>query len=280
MLAEASLLNVAQSEVNIQYRYGASFKPRSVVIVTWEGDDDGNVFQLALLVGDKKTFAHFVYSRLRSNRDAIVSRPTSSLSSPCLHFSFPVQSPCLFLFVSRMRRRRRRMRRRSAGGLLLGRQHELVSSRLGHPRRPPSSREVRHRHPRRVALPSGSSGASLPSPLGIFSDSFVWRGLQRLGVHRELLLFSMGQRLSAAMSLRGRKCVRPRDGRVPRRGVQSGLDWGARVRRGRGRVRGRGGVSRGAARLRQHSRRLPLSLLRIRHCHRTLQRQGEFLREE
>lgn len=35
-------MNLVQSEVNIQYRYGNSFKPKSVFIVTWEGSSDSS----------------------------------------------------------------------------------------------------------------------------------------------------------------------------------------------------------------------------------------------
>lgn len=34
---------------------------------------DGNVFQLALMIGDTMTFAHIVYSKLNSHLDAVVS---------------------------------------------------------------------------------------------------------------------------------------------------------------------------------------------------------------
>uniref|UniRef100_A0A0M3I7E2 NIDO domain-containing protein n=1 Tax=Ascaris lumbricoides TaxID=6252 RepID=A0A0M3I7E2_ASCLU len=37
---EQSILNLAQNEVNIQYRYGSSFRPSSVVIVTWDNTRD------------------------------------------------------------------------------------------------------------------------------------------------------------------------------------------------------------------------------------------------
>ncbi|CAJ0580818.1 unnamed protein product, partial [Mesorhabditis spiculigera] len=75
---DQSLLNMAHNEVNIQYRYGQIFNIRSVVVITWEGgrdasrpNIDGNVFQLAIIIGDEMTFAHFIYSRLISNRDAV-----------------------------------------------------------------------------------------------------------------------------------------------------------------------------------------------------------------
>jgi hypothetical protein len=37
---DPSIMSLVQSEVNIQYRYGNSFKPESVLIVTWEGSSD------------------------------------------------------------------------------------------------------------------------------------------------------------------------------------------------------------------------------------------------
>lgn len=33
-------MNLAHNEVNIQYRYGAQFRVRSVVLITWEGVKD------------------------------------------------------------------------------------------------------------------------------------------------------------------------------------------------------------------------------------------------
>ncbi|VDO72981.1 unnamed protein product [Heligmosomoides polygyrus] len=75
---DASIVNLAHNEVNIQYRYGSKFLVKSVVIITWEGgrpedsDSDGNLFQLALVIGDSMTFAHIVYSKLNSNDNAVV----------------------------------------------------------------------------------------------------------------------------------------------------------------------------------------------------------------
>ncbi|KIH49420.1 hypothetical protein ANCDUO_20505 [Ancylostoma duodenale] len=75
---DANIINLAHNEVNIQYRYGSKFRVKSVVIITWEGgrprdsDADGNVFQLALIIGDSMTFAHIVYSKLNSNDNAVV----------------------------------------------------------------------------------------------------------------------------------------------------------------------------------------------------------------
>ena len=37
--SDPAILNVAQNEVNIQYRYGSDFRPSSVAIITWETID-------------------------------------------------------------------------------------------------------------------------------------------------------------------------------------------------------------------------------------------------
>ncbi|VDK50437.1 unnamed protein product [Anisakis simplex] len=88
---EQSVLNLAQNEVNIQYRYGSSFKPHSVVVVTWENTHDrsdksseGNLFQIALIYSESGTFAHVVYSKLISNNDAI-----AGFSGQDDHYSLP-----------------------------------------------------------------------------------------------------------------------------------------------------------------------------------------------
>ncbi|VDM85589.1 unnamed protein product [Strongylus vulgaris] len=84
---DANIVNLAHNEVNIQYRYGSKFRVKSVVIITWEGgrpygsESDGNIFQLALIVGDSMTFAHIVYSKLNSNDNAVVG--TFLVSSYC-----------------------------------------------------------------------------------------------------------------------------------------------------------------------------------------------------
>ncbi|TKR76983.1 hypothetical protein L596_018037 [Steinernema carpocapsae] len=78
-IPDPTILNLAQSEVNIQYRYGNAFKPSSVLIVTWENTTDanehynqnGNIFQMALIMGPSGCFAHVVYSKLSTNNDAI-----------------------------------------------------------------------------------------------------------------------------------------------------------------------------------------------------------------
>ncbi|VDN55122.1 unnamed protein product [Dracunculus medinensis] len=78
---ETDVLNLAQNEVNIQYRYGSSIHPTSVLIVTWENVHDAaeksteantaNSFQIAIIISELGTFAHVVYSKLNSNNDAI-----------------------------------------------------------------------------------------------------------------------------------------------------------------------------------------------------------------
>lgn len=75
---EPSVLHLAQNEVNIQYRYGSTFKPTAVLIVTWENTRDitepnseGNSFQAALVMSDSVTFAHIVYSKLNTNKNAV-----------------------------------------------------------------------------------------------------------------------------------------------------------------------------------------------------------------
>nr|CDJ83750.1 Nidogen and EGF calcium-binding domain containing protein [Haemonchus contortus] len=87
---DLSIVNLAHNEVNIQYRYGSKFRVKSVLIITWEGgrpensDSEGNLFQLALIIGDSMTFAHFVYSKLNSNDNAVAgfSSMNSSYSLP------------------------------------------------------------------------------------------------------------------------------------------------------------------------------------------------------
>uniref|UniRef100_A0A0N5ASL2 Nidogen n=1 Tax=Syphacia muris TaxID=451379 RepID=A0A0N5ASL2_9BILA len=75
---EQSVLNLAQNEVNIQYHYGSNFVPKSVLIVTWkqthepgENVTTANLFQASIIISDSGTFAHFVYSKLNSNNDAV-----------------------------------------------------------------------------------------------------------------------------------------------------------------------------------------------------------------
>ncbi|VDM77223.1 unnamed protein product, partial [Strongylus vulgaris] len=83
---DANIVNLAHNEVNIQYRYGSKFRVKSVVIITWEGgrpygsESDGNIFQLALIVGDSMTFAHIVYSKLNSNDNAVAGFSTLNTS--------------------------------------------------------------------------------------------------------------------------------------------------------------------------------------------------------
>uniref|UniRef100_A0AC35GJ26 NIDO domain-containing protein n=1 Tax=Panagrolaimus sp. PS1159 TaxID=55785 RepID=A0AC35GJ26_9BILA len=87
---DSTILNVAQNEVNIQYRYGSEFRPTSVAIITWEtsdGNTDGNVFQLALILGDSGCFAHIVYSKLTSNSDAVAGFTSDDETST--YFALP-----------------------------------------------------------------------------------------------------------------------------------------------------------------------------------------------
>uniref|UniRef100_A0A7E4VRT2 Nidogen n=1 Tax=Panagrellus redivivus TaxID=6233 RepID=A0A7E4VRT2_PANRE len=87
---DSSILNVAHNEVNIQYRYGSEFKPSSVAIITWEtndGNGDGNIFQLALILGDGGCFAHIVYSKLTLNSDAVAGFTSDDETST--YFALP-----------------------------------------------------------------------------------------------------------------------------------------------------------------------------------------------
>uniref|UniRef100_A0A1I8EUB1 Calcium binding EGF domain-containing protein n=1 Tax=Wuchereria bancrofti TaxID=6293 RepID=A0A1I8EUB1_WUCBA len=75
---DSSLLHLVENEVNIQYRYGSAFKPTAVLIVTWENtheitepNSEGNSFQVALIMSDSGTFAHIVYSKLNTNKNAV-----------------------------------------------------------------------------------------------------------------------------------------------------------------------------------------------------------------
>ncbi|CEF64491.1 EGF-like calcium-binding domain and Nidogen, extracellular domain-containing protein [Strongyloides ratti] len=77
---DPNILESTRNEVNIQYKYGKDYKPDSVVIITWENtqeintnNDEGNLFQIALILSEKYgTFAHIVYSKLSTNKDAII----------------------------------------------------------------------------------------------------------------------------------------------------------------------------------------------------------------
>ncbi|CAD5220901.1 unnamed protein product [Bursaphelenchus xylophilus] len=91
---ETSILSLVQNEVNIQYRYGKEFKPSSVLIVTWEGTfsvaderTEGNIFQVAIVLSNQGTFAHFVYSRLVSNNNAAAGFSGSPFTEA--HFYLP-----------------------------------------------------------------------------------------------------------------------------------------------------------------------------------------------
>lgn len=51
LILEASILTLAQNEVNIQYRYGNDFQAKSVIIITWEDligqkNDENKVFKI------------------------------------------------------------------------------------------------------------------------------------------------------------------------------------------------------------------------------------------
>ncbi|VDN04457.1 unnamed protein product [Thelazia callipaeda] len=88
---DSSVLNLAQKEVNIQYGYGSSFIPRSVLIVTWqnthditEANSEGNSFQAAIIMSENGTFAHIVYSKLNTNKNAV-----AGFSSSDAHYSLP-----------------------------------------------------------------------------------------------------------------------------------------------------------------------------------------------
>ncbi|VDK87720.1 unnamed protein product [Onchocerca ochengi] len=88
---DLSILNLVEKEVNIQYRYGSAFKPKSVLIVTWENTHDvtepkseGNSFQIALIISNIGTFAHIVYSKLNTNKNAVAG--FSDLNG---HYSLP-----------------------------------------------------------------------------------------------------------------------------------------------------------------------------------------------
>uniref|UniRef100_A0A914IFU5 Uncharacterized protein n=1 Tax=Globodera rostochiensis TaxID=31243 RepID=A0A914IFU5_GLORO len=70
---DETILALAQSEVNIQFRYGKEFEPNSMVIITWmnsEEDEENELseadelFQLALILGNNACFAHFIFSKL------------------------------------------------------------------------------------------------------------------------------------------------------------------------------------------------------------------------
>ncbi|KAE9549803.1 hypothetical protein FO519_006984 [Halicephalobus sp. NKZ332] len=88
---DPSILNVAQNEIHIQYRYGSEFKPSSVAIITWETSDesstDSNLFQLSLILGDKGCFAHMVYSKLIRNNDAVAGFTSDDETST--YFALP-----------------------------------------------------------------------------------------------------------------------------------------------------------------------------------------------
>uniref|UniRef100_A0A915PK39 EGF-like domain-containing protein n=1 Tax=Setaria digitata TaxID=48799 RepID=A0A915PK39_9BILA len=88
---DSSVLHLVENEVNIQYRYGSAFKPNAVLIVTWENTHDitepnseGNSFQVALVMSNSGTFAHIVYSKLSTNKNAV-----AGFSGADGHYSLP-----------------------------------------------------------------------------------------------------------------------------------------------------------------------------------------------
>ncbi|VDD94411.1 unnamed protein product [Enterobius vermicularis] len=88
---ESSIINLAQNEVNIQYRYGSNFRPNSVLVVTWDrthepgaNETTANLFQASIIFSKTGTFAHFVYSKLNSNNDAV-----AGFSGHDGHYSLP-----------------------------------------------------------------------------------------------------------------------------------------------------------------------------------------------
>uniref|UniRef100_A0A915D6E6 NIDO domain-containing protein n=1 Tax=Ditylenchus dipsaci TaxID=166011 RepID=A0A915D6E6_9BILA len=80
------------------HRYGKDFQTKSVIIITWEEllsekeneekqNKNGNVFQLALILGENACFAHIVYSKLH-----VTGNPGAGFngdSEDGQHFSLP-----------------------------------------------------------------------------------------------------------------------------------------------------------------------------------------------
>ncbi|GMS90141.1 hypothetical protein PENTCL1PPCAC_12316, partial [Pristionchus entomophagus] len=83
---DPAILLLTGNEVDIQYRYGPAFTPRSALIITWTGPDarTDNVFQSVLIIGERMAFAHFVYSRLVSGMD-----PVAGFSSASFTYDLP-----------------------------------------------------------------------------------------------------------------------------------------------------------------------------------------------
>lgn len=80
--------------MNIQYRYGSDFQPKSLVIVTWEEGSNTqrpNIFQVALILGENACFAHFVYSKLSPTANAVTgfNGPREEEPSSVEHFALP-----------------------------------------------------------------------------------------------------------------------------------------------------------------------------------------------
>ncbi|KAL3100263.1 hypothetical protein niasHT_027727 [Heterodera trifolii] len=92
---EETILAMAQNEVNIQFRYGKEFEPKSIIIITWmdtsaADEDEENelsdadvLFQLALIVGNNACFAHNIFSKLPKSVKAMsgFNGPTFASSS-------------------------------------------------------------------------------------------------------------------------------------------------------------------------------------------------------
>ncbi|GMT20126.1 hypothetical protein PFISCL1PPCAC_11423, partial [Pristionchus fissidentatus] len=83
---DPAVLLLTGNEVDIQYRYGSAFAPKATVIITWTGPDPraDNIFQCALIIGERMAFAHFVFSRLVAGQD-----PVSGFSSSSFTYDLP-----------------------------------------------------------------------------------------------------------------------------------------------------------------------------------------------
>ncbi|KAF8358153.1 hypothetical protein PRIPAC_93148, partial [Pristionchus pacificus] len=83
---DPAILLLTGNEVDIQYRYGGAFSPRSALIITWTGPNAAvdNIFQSVLIIGERMAFAHFVYSRLVSGME-----PVAGFSSASFTYDLP-----------------------------------------------------------------------------------------------------------------------------------------------------------------------------------------------
>ncbi|GMR43393.1 hypothetical protein PMAYCL1PPCAC_13588 [Pristionchus mayeri] len=83
---DPAILLLVGNEVDIQYRYGPAFAPRSALIITWSGPDarSDNIFQSVLIIGERMAFAHFIYSRLVTGID-----PVAGFSSASFTYDLP-----------------------------------------------------------------------------------------------------------------------------------------------------------------------------------------------